>query len=527
MVEERVVLRTTLIKLVHDHGVSRTWQARRDDGQNVAAHELNAEHESDARGDAFRRIGRTLFDLASDDKPIPCLLRVHAIAEDASAYISDLWTVGTVADMKALGWDLDGRLRFVLDVCTSLRALHARNVFCGRLRPETVLFTDDLRPVLTEVGLFSNNWIVNPTAESDAAPETSAGLKVDVRSDVYAAGRFLQFVLGDASSPETSEELPRLTTLAEVAPGGLVRIVRRAVLADPDGRYPDIDALVADLHRYADLTVGLAHPEISEADLYRAPASPPAATRTRARLPSLAEESRAESAPNVYVAKTAPRDSLFGGLAGGDFPPRIRALVGVSGGVLSTAALLFSWQAASAATPVLAAFVLGGALAAAALPGEQKHPLRTRVALAIVTGVVLVSIQPLSRVSLAGGHSRLGADDASTRAQSVQTMVARGELHFEGMHLPGAKFAGAWFVGVSFAGADLTDADFSRATMIDMTLHNAKLRRASFGSANLGGADMTGADVSEATGFEEAFCSAETRLPEGWECEDTHPKHGS
>ena len=78
------------------------------------------------------------------------------------------------------------------------------------------------------------------------APEQERGEidRIDERTDVYALGALLGFLL-----------------IGETAPKPLEAIRRRAMAVDPADRYPKVEALAADLSRYlAGLAVG-AHPE--------------------------------------------------------------------------------------------------------------------------------------------------------------------------------------------------------------------------------------------------------------------------
>jgi len=147
---------------------------------------------------------------------------------------------GTLADGRAFyamklvkGVPLDGyfaaprplpeRLRVVRRVGEALAFAHARGVIHRDLKPANVM--------VGEFGeVYVMDWGVEAVAGTPAfrAPDR----ELDARSDIYACGALLRFVLSTATPP------------------ALGAIAAKAMSADAAVRYHDVSALLADLDRF-------------------------------------------------------------------------------------------------------------------------------------------------------------------------------------------------------------------------------------------------------------------------------------
>jgi serine/threonine protein kinase len=115
------------------------------------------------------------------------------------------------------------RLRVIRRVGEALAFAHSHGIIHRDLKPQNVM-----------VGPFGEvyvmDWGVDAVAGTPAfrAPDE----RLDQRSDIYAVGALLQFLL---HAP---------------APPALRAIVTKAMSADPAARYPDVPALLADIERF-------------------------------------------------------------------------------------------------------------------------------------------------------------------------------------------------------------------------------------------------------------------------------------
>jgi serine/threonine protein kinase len=143
---------------------------------------------------------------------------------DGRAFYAMKLVAGTRLDRYvAESLSLAERLRVVRRVGEALALAHSRGAIHRDLKPQNVM--------VGEFGeVYVMDWGVEAVAGTPAfrAPEPS----LDERSDIYALGALLEFVLPAPPPP------------------ALGAIARKAMNADRGARYPDVTALLADIERF-------------------------------------------------------------------------------------------------------------------------------------------------------------------------------------------------------------------------------------------------------------------------------------
>lgn len=145
---------------------------------------------------------------------------------DGRVYYAMKLVAGASLDRYLAGsHSLAERLRVFRRVGEALAFAHSRGAIHRDVKPQNVMVGE-----FGEVYLM--DWGVEAIAGTPAyrAPES----RLDSRSDIYALGALLQYVLPDS------------------APPALQAIAAKAMSADPEARYASVSALLADIERFQD-----------------------------------------------------------------------------------------------------------------------------------------------------------------------------------------------------------------------------------------------------------------------------------
>ncbi len=144
-----------------------------------------------------------------------------------------------------------------VQVCQAVSFVNRRGLRFNDICPESVVFGADGRIKLTGLDYISNdNELQGEPLFNDgySAPEIYKARKVDKRADVFSVGALLYTCLtGERLESETwrEEAGPIRFYPPHVVSPALEQVVRRALLFDPAARWPNVDALKAELVRLA------------------------------------------------------------------------------------------------------------------------------------------------------------------------------------------------------------------------------------------------------------------------------------
>jgi serine/threonine protein phosphatase PrpC len=144
-----------------------------------------------------------------------------------------------------------------IQVCQAVAFVNRRGLRVNDICPDSVTFGPDGRIRLTGLDCISNDTELQAEPlfnDGYTAPEIYKARKVDKRADVFSVGALLYSCLtGERLESETwrEEAGPIRFYPPHVISPALEQAVRRALLFDPAARWPNVDALKAELVRLA------------------------------------------------------------------------------------------------------------------------------------------------------------------------------------------------------------------------------------------------------------------------------------
>lgn len=218
--------------LVHrsEPGWCEVWRMVRD-GRFVAVKALRPEFRGQARYEARLR---KEYEIASSlSHPNVCETFAYGESPEFGHYLEMEWIEGpSLAEVLKAGVpDAATCRRIISQLCAALSYVHAHQIVHRDVKPSNLLVTrNDGTLKIIDFGMAdADDWssLKEPGGtQSFAAPELLAGEAVDCRADIYSLGKVI------------SQLLP-----------GARRVVARCTAQDPARRYPDADAVWADLER--------------------------------------------------------------------------------------------------------------------------------------------------------------------------------------------------------------------------------------------------------------------------------------
>jgi serine/threonine protein phosphatase PrpC len=211
--------------------------------------------DNDDLGDVFGRVLALSMTLNH-----PAFQRAKAgFSEDGRVYLvyPDEELEPLSARAGGLRMDEGEALQVAIQVCQAVGFVHRRGLRVNDICPDSVAFAAEGRIKLIGLDYLSNdNELQNEPIFNDGytAPEIYRGKKVDKRADIFSIGALLYTcVTGERLESETwrEEAGPIRFYPPHVVTPALEQAIRRALQFDPAARWPNIEALKAELVRLA------------------------------------------------------------------------------------------------------------------------------------------------------------------------------------------------------------------------------------------------------------------------------------
>jgi serine/threonine-protein kinase len=181
------------------------------------------------------------------------------------------------------GLPLDEATAYAIEVGRGLAAAHGRRLVHRDVKPQNVLIDSEGRAKVTDFGIareleqdgLTKTGKVLGTTDY-VSPEQAMGQPVDARSDIYSLGILLfEMLTGDVpfkaenlvgvAMKHVNEKVPDVQRRRRDVSSALAAVVERSTEKKPEKRYPEMNAMLADLENALEVEVARAGRSTGEA----------------------------------------------------------------------------------------------------------------------------------------------------------------------------------------------------------------------------------------------------------------------
>ncbi len=263
LLSSRVVGAYRLIERIGEGGMGIVWRAERaDTGKQVAMKFLPGASLSPARRALFTQEMRTHANLAHG-----CIAAQYdaGTLPDGTPWFTMEYVEGKhlIEYCRDTQLGLEPRLKLFRSVCAALEYLHLKGIVHRDLKPSNIVVDGSGTPKILDFGiareLHSSGEVKHPDLQimtrAYAAPEWIEKGIVDNSTDVYALGIIFHEMLAgqrpeSGSSQITLKRAGHLSGVSKTSWRELDKICRKALNADPAGRYQSVEALRRDVDHF-------------------------------------------------------------------------------------------------------------------------------------------------------------------------------------------------------------------------------------------------------------------------------------
>ncbi len=266
-----------LVREIGRGGMSRVYLAERADGQFEKRAAVKILQQGVYGENARRRFLRERQLLAGLDHPNIVKLLDGGVTEDGRPYLVEDYVDGASVTEAARGLSWRQRIELFLRVCEAVQYAHDQGIVHRDLKPSNILTTRGGAPKLVDFGIARLTETGGPGVAAEtvtrsqfwtpeyASPEQARGERAGPASDLYSLGLVLYELLLERRAQRVEgrtlyeatriicEGRPDLAGL----PGGLARVLGRALAKRPEKRYGSVGEFAGELRRCVAGGVGL------------------------------------------------------------------------------------------------------------------------------------------------------------------------------------------------------------------------------------------------------------------------------